>query len=69
MAEDTKEVKKEKRNLYHAENLGSAALAVLTSFTLALVVEWGVLSVIVRVMAPNPRSVLKAPVESQRLFR
>jgi len=47
------------------EQVLPAALAVITSFTLALVAEWGMLAVIVRVIAPSPRSALKEPVESQ----
>jgi hypothetical protein len=44
-------------------------LVVLVSFTLALVAEWGVLSVIVRAMAPNPRVVKNSTAGSQRLIR
>ncbi|MDA1314743.1 MAG: hypothetical protein O2968_15525 [Acidobacteria bacterium] len=46
------------------EQILPAALALIASFALALVAEWGVLSVIVRALAPNPRSAVKEPFES-----
>jgi hypothetical protein len=51
------------------EQLLPATLALIASFALALVAEWGLLSVIVRAMAPNRRSAMKEPLESQRLYR
>ncbi|MDE0434483.1 MAG: hypothetical protein OXH92_10795 [Bryobacterales bacterium] len=43
------------------EHLLPVALVVLASFPLALVAEWGLLSVILRAMTPDPRSGRNVP--------